>query len=186
MEAAKPFWGGGSLIMFRSTEMHPAQRRDMRRSNVAETIMPEPSSKNDSDPGSGTGDKVIWAENELNTNPFVLSCWIMVWYGMLLNCDVKVPLHVEVPSAEKPAILNVTIDCVVLRFCRLNGEPGIVQVCPAAGTFPDPKGDGQPAVPLIPNGTLLTSSTVVRPGMLLKLIRGTAGKLGGISGGLFS
>lgn len=141
--------------------------------------MPDPSNRNESEPGSGTADKVIWPEKVLAAKPFVASEARTDWNGTLLNCDAKIPVQTDVPSRDTPPILNVTVDDVAVRFCRLNGDPGGEQICPAAGGVAL-----QPAAPLIPSGKLVSSKTVLIP-PLIKLRSGTGGNIvGGISGGL--
>jgi hypothetical protein len=109
------------------------------------------------------------------TNPFVARLARTTWYGIVLNWDAKIPVHVEVESLVIPPMVNVAVDAVAVRFCRLNGDPGTVHVCPAAG------GAEHKAGLLIPNGKLFSLSIVVTA--LLKLMKFTAGKFGGVSGG---
>jgi hypothetical protein len=67
----------------------------------------------------------------------------------LVNCVLNVPSNVlSSPVATfrtKPSVLNETTELVVDVLVKLNGDPGGVQFCPAAGAPTHPAGVNTPA-----------------------------------------
>jgi hypothetical protein len=111
----------------RKSKIASAYRREYRRRSLAQAIIPVPSSRKDTVPGSGTVDRVIEALNVFCTNPFAARFARTVWYGRVLNCDAKVPVHRAGESLVLPESDHPAVDELGLRFCRLNSDPGGVQ-----------------------------------------------------------